>query len=187
MGWIGTVGWARALTRVCVALALAGCTGEIDVWLTDPSAQEADAVDVESMELPLDAVEVRTASGWVTLKRGPNPYNLLDFSGEETPVELATLREAPARLAHDELPLGAVTEARLRLLLDEEIEVEDAEGTDHEVRLPPNVEAGLLVPVSVVVTADEPATIELALDVRAALTVEVGGGYVFEPELTVEE
>ncbi|MFN7145537.1 MAG: hypothetical protein ACK4YP_17310 [Myxococcota bacterium] len=174
--------------RLGMALGVAlcaACTGEVDVWLVDRSEPDAESeLFIGEAELPLDVVEARRADGWVDLARGPNPYNLLDFSGAPTPIDLATLRDEGVRLAHDELPVGEITALRLRLLPDEELELEDEHGIDHDVA-PPAPDT-LEVPVTVEVLGSRPAVVTLALDVHAAFREEVGGGYVFAPSLTVE-
>lgn len=175
----------KALVVASCAAFCAGCTGEVDVWLVDRSApdEEGDLL-VQEAELPLDVVEARRADGWVALARGPNPYNLLDFSGVPTPVDLATLRDQDVRVAHDEVPLGEITAVRLRLLPDEDFELEDENGVDHDVRVA--APEALEVPVAVEVTGGDPAVVTLAIDVRAAFQPDVGGGYVFAPTMTVE-
>jgi hypothetical protein len=173
------VAWAAGL-GVC----LAGCTGEVAVWLVDTSEPVDGEPDVAELVFPLAGVDVRGAQGWVALPRGPNPYNLLDFTGDESPIDLAGLRAAEARIGYDELPAGAFSAVRVRLEDDEPLEVEDSDGVDHAVTLADA--AALTVAVNAEVQPDAPLSLLVSLDVRAALRPAAGGGYTFAPVLSVE-
>lgn len=157
-----------------------GCVGEVEVWLRDPSAASYEELRIDDFELPFEHLEVRTPDGWVPLTRGPNPYNLLDFDGDDSPLALMRLREEPARLALDEVP--PVRVAAVRLVLRDEPLLLEENGVKFDVVLDAPDER-LRVPIALEVEVDATARVTLGLDVRAALAPAVGGGFSFRPEL----
>jgi hypothetical protein len=160
--------------------ALCGCTGEVDVHLVDTSpAAPGGEVDLLVFQLPFDHVEARRDGEWEPLARGPDPYNPLDFSGKPILVDLLSLREAPLRVVHDEVPVGALTALRLVLTDGEPITLQTVDGIVHPVTAPDVVEWE----VAMEVERDGTEARTFDLRVRDALVAVEAGAYHFDPAL----
>lgn len=171
-----------------LAALLVGCTGEVDVYLVDRSVEQPGGeLAITELFLPLERVEARRDGDWVALARGPDPYNLLDFSGEPTVVDLVTLRETPARVAHDEVPVGPISALRIVLTPGEVFEVETEDGVEHPLTVPAEAQAGWQVDAAMEIGTGEPASRTFDLRVRDAIFVEPDGTWAFVPELVPAE
>ncbi|MES2640986.1 MAG: DUF4382 domain-containing protein [Myxococcota bacterium] len=171
----------------CLPGMLAGCTGEVDVYLVDRSVEPLGGeLAIEELLLPLDRVEAMRDGGWVALARGPDPYNLLDFSGEPGVIDLVTLRDTPARVAHDEIAVGPISALRLVLMPGEDFVIETSNGVTHPLTVAPD--AAWRVDLSLEVGGDLAASQTFDLHVRDAIVLEEDGTWSFAPTLEpVEE
>ena len=176
----GRKGWLGGLA----VSGLVGCTGEVDVYLVDRSIPEPGGeVGIATFALPLEEVEAEMEGEWVPLARGPDPYNLLDFSSEPTTVELVGIREEPARIAHDELSLGSITALRLQLSPGKLISMTTDEGVMHFLSVPADAEGRWMVDVEMDIEKDTVTERTLDLRVREGLTIQDDGSWAFVPVL----
>ncbi|MDP2305453.1 MAG: DUF4382 domain-containing protein [Pseudomonadota bacterium] len=168
------------------AAGLVGCTGEVDVYLTDRSGvAPGGELEIAELLLPLDRVDAQRDGEWVALARGPDPYNLLDFSSESTVVDLVTLREQPARIAHDEVPVGPISALRLVLTPGELVALTMEDGVIHTLDVPADADWQVELPMEVVV--DAPASCTFDLRVRDATVRGEDGTWSFVPALELVE
>ncbi|MDP2315357.1 MAG: DUF4382 domain-containing protein [Pseudomonadota bacterium] len=178
----------RGFSAGIAAIWLVGCTGEVDIYLVDESVEiPGGELEIRDFDLPFAAVEARMDGEWVMLARGPDPYNLLDFSGEPTDVDLVALREAPVRIAHDEVAVGPITALRLTLVPGEVLSVTTMDGVKHPLAVPQGAEGGWTVAAPMEIAGEAAAERTLDLRVRDALTVNEAGSWLFTPTLTLVE
>lgn len=167
---------------------LFGCTGELDVFLADRSEPPTGGeLEIDELFLPLDRVEALRDGAWIPLQRGPNPYNLLDFSSEATLIDLLALRDEPVRIAHDEIPAGTISGLRLVLTPGEQFEAETEDGVDHRLTVPTDAETGWQIDLPFEVEAGSVTIRTFAIRVRDSIVLEDDGTWGFVPVLEAEE
>jgi hypothetical protein len=167
--------------------ALVACTGDVAIYLADDSVpRPGGELELSAIIVPVRTVEVTTDSGDVIeLKGGPNPYNLLDFSGASTTLDLLTLRDTPVLVSIDELPIERLVQARLLLEDAEPPLVTTVDGAQTTLVIPEDVDERLTVACDLRIRSGHDLEATLDLDAHASVTHADDGTWILTPVLSL--